>query len=142
MDSSAFRIRGETCDRVTKAVSALTLHKNERGGYAYDNARIFEKQVERELERQHCEHDDGMRGLLSEQPNQINVLRSNKVATRSSILAASKAAAAKATSEASTGATKVEPEIVTNDDARDEADRVNMFRLAVIGAKEGVAVHQ
>ena len=138
MDSSAFRIRGETCDRVTKAVSTLTLHKNERGGYAYDDARIFEKQVERELERQHCEHDDGMKGLLSEQPNNINGLRSNKVATRSSILAASKAAAAKATREA-TGETKIAPEIVTNDDARDEADRVNMFRLAVIGAKEGVA---
>ena len=125
MDLSAFRIQGETCDRVTKAVSALTLHKNERGGYAYDDARIFEKKVERELERQHCEHDDGMRGLLSEQSNSINVLRSNKVAMCSSILAASKAAAIKATSEAGAGAT--EPEITTNDDARDEADRVNMF---------------
>ena len=80
-----------------------------------------------------------MKGLQSAQPTSTNVLRSNKVATRSSILAASKAAAAKATSEAGAGATKVEPEIVTNDDARDEADRVNMFRLAVIGAKEGVA---
>ena len=47
MDSLAFRIRGETCDQVTKAVSILTLHKNERGGYAYNDARIFEKEVKR-----------------------------------------------------------------------------------------------
>ena len=51
MDSLAFQTQGGTYDRVTKAVSALTLHKNERGGYAYDDARIFEKQVECELER-------------------------------------------------------------------------------------------
>ena len=140
MDALAFRIRGETCDRVTKAVSALTLHKHERRGYAYDDARIFEKQVERELERHHCEHNDGMKGLLSAQPTSTNVLRSNKVATRSSILAASKAAAAKATSEAGAGAAKIGPEITTNNDAREEADCVNMFRLAVIGAKEGVVV--
>ena len=80
-----------------------------------------------------------VRGLLGNQPNAINKLKSNKVATRSSILAASKAAAATATRDAVTGAPKVEPEITTNDDARDEADRVNMFRLAAIGAKEGVA---
>ena len=80
------------------------------------------KQVERELERQHCENDDGMRGLLGNQPNAINKLKSNMVATRSSILAASKAAAATATRDAGTGAPKVEPEITTNDDARDKAD--------------------
>ena len=80
-----------------------------------------------------------MRGLLCNQPNDINKLKSNKVVTRSSILAASKAAAATATRDAGAGAPKVEPEITTNDDARDEADRVNMFRLAAIGAKEGVA---
>ena len=31
------------------------------------------------------------------------------------------------------------PEITTNADAQDEADRINMFCLTAIGAKEGAA---
>ena len=38
MDGSAFRVRGDTCTRVTTEISALKLHKNEDVGYAYDDA--------------------------------------------------------------------------------------------------------
>ena len=61
MDGSAFRVRGDTCTRVTTEISALKLHKNEDGGYAYDDALIFEKQIERVFERQYYESSsDGM----------------------------------------------------------------------------------
>ena len=33
----------------------------------------------------------------------------------------------------------IAPKIITNNDAQDEADRKNMYRLAAIGVKEGVA---
>jgi len=103
MDASAFRVRGEACkcEPLTKAIAALTLHKNDTGGYAYDDALIFGNQVERELERQHYEGaDDGMKGLLSATPNSLNKAKSTKVYTRVSILKASKAAAKEATKAA------------------------------------------
>ena len=43
MDGSAFRVRGDTCTRVTTEISALKLHKNEDGGYVHDDALIREK---------------------------------------------------------------------------------------------------
>ena len=38
-----------------------------------------------------------------------------------------------------TSMTTVDPDIKTNMDTQEESDRINMFRLAVIGAKEGTA---
>ena len=132
MDASAFRVRGEACERLTKAISALTLHKNDTGGYAYDDALIFEKQVERELERQHYEGaDNGMKGLLGATPNSLNKAKLTKVYTRALILKASKAAAKEATKAAKAAsalALEVEPEITIGNDAQEEADRLNMFR--------------
>jgi hypothetical protein len=43
MYGSAFRVCGDTCTLVTTEISALKLHKNEDGGYAYDDALIFKK---------------------------------------------------------------------------------------------------
>ena len=50
------------------------------------------------------------------------------------MIAASRAAAKRASTDDIT----VEPEIDNNSDAQDEADRQNIFRLAVIGVKEGI----
>ena len=101
MDASAFRVREEACEPLSKAITALTLHKNDSGGYAYNDALIFEKQVERELERQHYEGaDNGMKGLLGATPNSLNKAKSMKVYTRASILKASKAATKEATKAA------------------------------------------
>ena len=51
------------------------------------------------------------------------------------MLKESKANAAKE----STSTNTVAPETMSNNDAQEEADRINMFRLAAIGAKEGAA---
>ena len=56
MDRSAFCVRGDTCDRVTKEIAVLKLHKNEDGGYAYDDALILEKQIERVFEQHYYEN--------------------------------------------------------------------------------------
>ena len=51
------------------------------------------------------------------------------------MLAASRAAAERASTDDST----VEPEIANNSDAQDKADRQNVFCLAAINVKEGIA---
>ena len=96
MDGSAFRVRGDTCTRVTTEISVLKLHKNEDGGYAYDDALIFEKQIERVFERQYYESSiDGMKGLLAKHPNDLNAILLTKLVSRRSVLTDSKANAAK-----------------------------------------------
>ena len=132
MDGSAFRVRGDTCTRVTTEISALKLHKNEDGGYAYDDALIFKKQIERVFERQYYEsYSDDMKGLLAKDPNDLNAILLTKLVSRRSVLKESKAITAKE----STSTNIVAPEITSNTDAQEEADRINMFRLAAIGAK-------
>ena len=122
MDGSAFRVRGDTCTRVTTEILALKLHKNEDGGYAYDDALIFEKQIERVFERQYYESfSDGMKGLLTKAPNDLNAILSTKLVSRRSVLKDSKANAAKE----STSTTTVAPDITSNIDAQEEADRIN-----------------
>jgi hypothetical protein len=115
MDGSAFRIRGDTCTRVTTEISALKLHKNEDGGYAHDDALILEKQIDRVFERQYYERSsDGMKGLLADAANDLNSILSTKLVKRSSILKASKST----TTLASTPTLAVDPDVKTNTDAQ------------------------
>ena len=103
MDGSAFRVRGDTCTRFTTEISALKLHKNEDGGYAYDDALIFEKQIERVFKCQYYESSsDGMKGLLSKYPNDLNAILSTKLVSRRSVLKESKAIAAKESTSTNT----------------------------------------
>ena len=76
-----------------------------------------------------------MKGLLAGPTNNVKSIVSTKLVTRSSILEASKTEAA----TTSTYTNTTELDIKTNPDAQEEADRINMFRLAAIGAKEGAA---
>ena len=79
-------------------------------------------------------HD--MRGLLTGAPaNLLTTIKAMSLATRATFLAVSKAAAA----AISTTLAPVEPDIKINADAQDQVDRQNMYILAVVGAKEGVA---
>ena len=73
--------------------------------------------------------------MLAKTPNDLNAILSTKLVSRRSVLKNSKANAAKE----STSTNTVAPEITSNTDAQEEADMINMFRLAAIGAKEGAA---
>ena len=122
MDGSAFRVRGDTCTRATTEILALKVHKNEDGGYAYDDALIFEKQIERVCERHYYESSsDGMKRLLSKDPNNLNAILSTKLVSRRSVLKESNVIAAKE----STSTNTVAPEITSNTDAQEEVDRIN-----------------
>ena len=72
MDRSAFQVRDDTCVWVTAEISALKLHKNEDGGYVYDDALILEEQIKRVFEWQYYESSsNGMKGLLVDIPNSV-----------------------------------------------------------------------
>ena len=81
------------------------------------------------------ESDDGMKVLASNVGNALNIYKSTVHIKKRDVIAASRAAA----ECASTNDCTVEPEIANNSDAQDEANRQNVFRLEVIGVKEGIA---
>ena len=118
MDRLAFRVRGDTCNRVTKAIAEPKLHKNKNDGYEYDDARVFKKQVEREFKRQYYENfNDGMNGFFARTANTLNAILPIKVVSHALILKESK----KAPADASTTSNVIGSEIKTNPDAQEEA---------------------
>ena len=139
MESSTFKIRGETKASVQASIEALTLVKNANGSYTHENAQIFKDEVGVILEAQFYHGDDGlhgMRGLLTGLPAiSLTTIKATSSATRATVLAKYKVAAA----AIYTTLAPVETDIKTNADAQDEADRQHMYILAVVGAKEGVA---
>ena len=127
-----FRVRTDARTRVRAEMAELLLHKNEVGGYAYNDAKTLAIQIERVLERQLFEDSsDGMKGLASSTPNTLTKYRANINIKKKDVIAQSAAAAA----DASTSTNTVAPEI-TADNAQEEADRQNVFRLAAIGVKK------
>jgi hypothetical protein len=76
-----------------------------------------------------------MKGLFTDATNELNSILSTKLVKRSSILKASKST----TTLATTPTLAVDPDVKTNTDAQEEADKINMFRMAAIGSKEGAA---
>ena len=75
-----------------------------------------------------------MKGLTSNISNALNHYKSTSHINKRDVLAASRAAAERASIDGST----VEPDIANNGDAQDKADQQNVFCLAEIGVKEGI----
>ena len=100
---------------------ALRLHKNEVGGYTYNDAAVLCKQIDRVMERQCFEETaDGMKGLKDETPNVLTEIKAGVAVTEAAVLKASRNKAA----SASTSSITVTPEIGKYD-AREEADQQN-----------------
>ena len=84
-----FKVRGDTWEQVQKAIKELTLSKNGDGSYAHDNTQIFKKQVERVLNPQFYDDNDGkhdMQDLLSGTSNSLTRTKSTKTFTRASVI--------------------------------------------------------
>ena len=90
-----FKVRGESRARVKKAILALPFKKNDSSNYNYDDAQIFNKQVARQLERQHNKlTTNGMKGLTGkDSTNKLLALRSNRTIKWQDIIKVSKAEA-------------------------------------------------
>ena len=80
------------------------------------------------------ESDDGMVGLGSATPNVLTGYQSNVAIPKSNVKKQSIVEAKAASSTDNI----VAPEITTNANAQDEADRHNTARLAAIGVKEAI----
>ena len=137
MDGGAlFRVRTEARNRVLKEMSDTCLHNNEVGGYAYNNTNTLLTQFERVIERHFNEDSaDGMKGLAINVSNVLNNYKSTVHIKKRDVLTESRAAAKLSSTDDST----VKPDIANNSNAQDEADRQNVFCLAAIGVKEGIA---
>ena len=126
----------EASIRVLTEILEICLHKNEVCGYAYNDANTLLTQIERVLKRKLFEDSsDGMKGLASDNSNALNEYKSKINIKNRDVLTASRAAA----NIVSTDKSIVEPEITNNSNAQDEANRPNVFRLAAVGVKEGIA---
>ena len=74
---SIFRVRTEACARVSLKMAHIKLHKNEVGGYAYNDAQICVTQVKQVLKRQIFENlVDGMLGLARKISNELTNIKS------------------------------------------------------------------
>ena len=114
-----FRVCTEARTRVLTEMSKLRLHKNEVGGYAYNDGNTLLTQIERVLERQLFEDStDRMNGLASNAGNTLKNYKSTVHIKKRDVLADSIAA----TKHASTDKSTVKPEIDNNSDAQDKAD--------------------
>ena len=98
MDGGAiFSVRDYARKAVTSDMTALRLHKNKIGGYAYNDATVLCKHIDRVMERQ-CFEDtaDGMKCLKDKTPNVLTEMKAGVVVTKAAVRKAlrDKAAAA------------------------------------------------
>ena len=134
MDNAAlFNVSTEAGERIKAAMELHDPPKDIIGVYRHNHAVTFIENIGGVLEDQYFEHTtDGMKGLLAEAANKLINFKAN-VAIR-----APKVKAASISAAALISATAV-PHIITNEDAQEEANRQNVFRLACVGAKEQMA---
>ena len=93
-------------------------------------------QIERVLERQFFEDSaDRMKGLAGNVGNALKDYKSTVHINKRDVRAALRSAAKRASTDNST----VKPDIANNSDAQEKANCQNVFRLAEIGVKEGIA---
>ena len=104
MDSGTlFRICTEARTRVLTEMSEIYLHKNEVGGYAYNNRNTILTQIKRVLERKLFEDSaEGMKGLESAIGNALNHYNLTVHIKKIYVLTASRAASERSRIEDST----------------------------------------
>jgi hypothetical protein len=124
-----FKVRLEAKERVLMAFRAINLRKYEVGGYAYNHANTFISEIQQVLAKRLFEDStDSMKGLLNTSQNTLMDYKVTISIKRKDVLEDSK----------DTAVTFL-PEITTNRDTQEEADRINTYCLAAISVKERVA---
>jgi len=132
-----FKVRSEAKERVLAAFAAIDIRKNEVSGYAYNDANTLITEIKCVLAEQLFGYStDGMKGLISTAKNTLTEYKATISIKCKDVLKDSKDAADRLSNSSGT---TVQPEIATNSDAQEEADRQNTYQLAAIGVKEGVA---
>ena len=129
-----FRVRTEAAERIKVATESHALLRKSVGGTGkYNHAATFVENIEGVLKDEYFEAAaDGMKSLLRKTANELTGFKANVAITRADVKRAPREAAARI------GPREV-PDITTNEDAQEEANCQNVFRLASIGVKEGMA---
>ena len=131
-----FRIQNDSHLRVEQLMEAIKLHKDEFGGYAYDDKQNLVTQIIQALKQQLFDYsNDGMKGITSTFTNILTSYKSGTAIKKRDVLQQLKDAAAAASTEDN----PVYPKITEGEEAQLEADLQNTYRMVTIGAKEGVA---
>ena len=131
-----FRVRSDAQARAKAQMQEISINKKNVGGYEYNTAIKLIKHINRVLKQQLFEESaNGMVVLDSKTPNTLTSYKSNVVIKKSDVKRQSIAGAEVASSKISI----VTPEITTNVDAQDEADRQNTAKLAAIGVNEAIS---
>ena len=119
------------------AFAAIDIHKNKDGGYAYNDANMLVTEIERVLAEQlFKDSTDGMKGLLSTAKNTLIEYKATISIKPKDVLKVSNDTADHLSNNSGT---TVQPEIATNSEAQEEADRQSTYQLVAIRVKEGVA---
>ena len=131
-----FSVRSDAKAHVKAQIQELSITKNDVGGYEYNAAVTLIKQINRVLKQQLFEESANCMVVLgSETPNMLTNYKCNVAIKKSNVKRQSIAEAQAASSKINI----VAPEITTNANVQDEADRQNTARLAVIGVKEAIS---
>ena len=133
-----FRVQSDAQARMKAQMQELSITKNNVGGYKYNAAVTFIKQINRVLKHQLFEESaDGMVGLGSETPNTLTNFKSNiAIKIKKSNVTRLFISEVQA---ASSKINIVAPEITTNTDAQDEGDRKNTAQITLIELKEAIS---
>ena len=119
---SLFRVRSDAQSRVKAQIQEISMNKNDVGRYDYNAAVTFINQINCDLEQQLFEEsDNGMVSLGSKTSNPLTNYKSNVTIKKSNVKRQSIAEAQAASSTINI----IAPEITTNADAQDKADRQN-----------------
>ena len=136
MAEACFTARSSRRNQVKEEIAKLTLVTNGQGQYQHNNIVTLIKGVQRVLKSPFNPSNPGNgMVILLEKTSALSAVKSTDVATIKSVPAKLKVEAAAAITTTVT----VPPEITTQVDAQDEANRLNVTNQAVIGSKKGTA---
>jgi hypothetical protein len=123
--------------QVIKGIGKLTLHTNEHRQYMHKSILLLQKGTRHMLVSQFNPRDPGkgMAKLLEDGSNLLTNVKSTNTIMANSVLKAAKTKVDMASKAAST---TIAPTITSQSEAQEEADRLNVIKQSVIGAKEGV----
>jgi hypothetical protein len=137
MVEACYSARATTKQQVLNGVNKLTLKTNEHGQYTHDAILLLQKGIRHVLISQFNPSNPGkgMEKLLDDGDNLLTLVKSTDAITAIYVITKAKNKADKLI--ASTGNT-VLPSITSRAEAQEEANRLNVINLLVIGTKEGV----
>ena len=135
MSDAVWRARRENKTNTTEQLNKIKLNTDDAGQNQHDHVIKFIEQLKQVAKEQFNPVDktNGMSKLFDRNKNTINTITTQDAYNYKDILKKSRGEAFKAYTKETT----VKPDIMTRQEAQDEADQMNQIYQAVLGVKEG-----